>query len=76
MQSNGAWLRVKLVHSEGRRESTPPRKNQAPAFSEARSYTARGVGAQVIAEYERISREPIEMAGSSMELESPAESKI
>jgi hypothetical protein len=75
MQSNGAWLRVKLVHSEGR-ESTPPRKNQAPAFSEARSYTARGVGAQVIAEYERISREPIETAGSSMELESPAESKI
>jgi uncharacterized BrkB/YihY/UPF0761 family membrane protein len=34
------------------------------------------VGAQVIAEYERISREPIETAGSSMELESSAESKI
>jgi membrane protein len=29
------------------------------------------VGAQVIAEYERIDREPIDVAGQSMKLESP-----
>src|ERR1700738_3319389 len=34
------------------------------------------VGAQVIAEYERISREPIETPGPSMKLEDPAERKI
>jgi membrane protein len=33
------------------------------------------VGAQVIAEYERISREPIETSGHSLKLESPVESK-
>jgi membrane protein len=34
------------------------------------------VGAQVIAEYERISREPIETEGQSMKLESSGESKL
>jgi hypothetical protein len=34
------------------------------------------VGAQVIAEYERISREPIEAAGKSMNLESTVEHKV
>jgi membrane protein len=34
------------------------------------------VGAQVIAEYERISREPIETVGRSMNLESAAESEV
>src|ERR1700716_4173981 len=34
------------------------------------------VGAQVMAEYERISREPIETPGPSMKLENPAERKI
>jgi uncharacterized BrkB/YihY/UPF0761 family membrane protein len=33
------------------------------------------VGAQVIAEYERISREPIETPGPSMKLQNPAERK-
>jgi membrane protein len=33
------------------------------------------VGAQVIAEYERISREPIETSSRSMKLEQPAERK-
>jgi membrane protein len=33
------------------------------------------VGAQVIAEYERISREQIETSGHSLKLESPVESK-
>jgi membrane protein len=33
------------------------------------------VGAQVIAEYERISREPIETSGHSLKLEGPVERK-
>jgi membrane protein len=34
------------------------------------------VGAQVIAEYERVSREPIEAVGRSLKLESTAECKV
>jgi membrane protein len=34
------------------------------------------VGAQVIAEYERISREPIETSGRSMKLERTVEPKL